>query len=98
MAFSVEGNVYLATYAAWQDTRDDTRCRDWVTDTYRGLEPIGKGVYTGDADFTRRPDRFLSDASFARLQELRRRYDPDGLFVSWLVAPGGSANVRSGDG
>ena len=98
MAFSVEGNVYLATYAAWQNAQDDTRCRDWVTDTYRGLEPIGKGVYTGDADFTRRPDRFLSDASFARLQELRRRYDPDGLFVSWLIAPGGSANVRCGDG
>ena len=98
MAFSVEGNVYLATYAAWQNAQDDTRCRDWVTDTYRGLEPIGKGVYTGDADFTRRPDRFLSDASFARLQELRRRYDPDGLFVSWLIAPGGSANVRFGDG
>ncbi len=98
MAFSVEGNVYLATYAAWQDARDDARCRDWVTDTYRGLEPIGKGVYTGDADFTRRPDRFLSDASFDRLQELRRQYDPDGLFVSWLIAPGGSANVRSGGG
>ncbi len=98
MAFSVEGNVYLATYAAWKDARDDTRCRDWVTATYRGLEPIGKGVYAGDADFTRRPDRFLSDASFARLQELRRRYDPDGLFASWLIAPGGSANVRSRGG
>jgi FAD/FMN-containing dehydrogenase len=98
MAFSLEGNVYLATYAAWQDERDDARCRDWVTRTYRGLEPIGKGVYTGDADLTRRPDRFLSDGSFARLQELRRQHDPDGLFVSWLVAPGGAANVRSSDG
>jgi FAD/FMN-containing dehydrogenase len=95
MAFSVEGNVYVATYAIWPDPDDDERYRDWV---HRRIGAIaaagGGGVYLGDTDFTRRPDRFLSDANFERLHELRAQWDPEGRFCSYLIKPAAELNAR----
>jgi FAD/FMN-containing dehydrogenase len=85
MAFSLERNVYLATYAIWSDPADDERHRDWVAGHHRGLAEVGDGVYLGDSDFTRRPDRFMADANLARLEEIRAARDPEGLFVSYLA-------------
>ena len=53
-------NVYLATYAIWTDPAEDERHRVWVHGHHARLaEQVGEGVYVGDSDFTRRPDRFL---------------------------------------
>ena len=77
MAFSVEGRAYIATYAIWSDPADDERHRDWVVRAHRrGWPRLGKGVYLGDTDFTRRADRFLSDENFRRLEEIRRAARP----------------------
>ncbi len=94
MAFSLEGRVYLATYAIWDDPALSDRCHDFVTSTFKALEPIGKGAYIGDADPVRRPDRFMAPENFARLQTMRARHDPDGLFAGWEVAAGAVANQR----
>jgi FAD/FMN-containing dehydrogenase len=80
MAFSLEHDVYLATYAIWSDPADDERMRSWVHGAHAGLAAVGEGVYVGDSDLARRPDRFLSDAHRARLDEVERRRDPDGVF------------------
>jgi FAD/FMN-containing dehydrogenase len=94
MAFSIEGNVYLATYAIWEEAADDERHCAWVADHTRRLAELGKGVYLGDTDFTRRSDRFLSDAHFRRLEEIRARRDPDGRFCSYLIAAGAELNAE----
>jgi FAD/FMN-containing dehydrogenase len=92
MAFSIEGHAYIATYAIWADPADDERHRSWVVEHTRGLAELGKGVYLGDTDFTRRSDRFLSAENFARLEEIRARRDPDGRFCSYLIADGAELN------
>jgi FAD/FMN-containing dehydrogenase len=84
MAFSVEGNVYIATYAIYQDPADDEHYRRWVADRTAALD--GTGAYLGDTDFTQRQDRFLTDANFARLQQVRDSWDPAGRFASYLTA------------
>ena len=94
MAFSVEGRAYLATYAIWSDPAQDERHRSWVVGHTARLATLGKGVYLGDTDFTRRPDRFLSDQHFARLQQIRARRDPDGRFCSYLIAEGEELNAE----
>ena len=87
MAFSVEGNAYIATYLIYQDPADDERYRDRVhAQTAAIAGNGGVGVYLGDTDFTRRPDRFLSDANFRRLERIRADRDPDGRIVSYLVS------------
>ncbi|HEY4829064.1 MAG TPA: FAD-binding oxidoreductase [Solirubrobacteraceae bacterium] len=93
MAFSIEGRAYLAIYAIWPDPADDDRHREWVVNHANRLAgAVGKGVYLGDTDFTRRPDRFMTDENFRRLEEIRARRDPDGLFCSYLIAEGATLN------
>jgi FAD/FMN-containing dehydrogenase len=84
MAFSLEADVYLATYAIWTDPAEDERHRAWVHGHHARLaEHIGEGVYIGDTDFSRRPDRFMAEDNFARLQAVRADRDPHGLFVPY---------------
>src|SRR6185369_14930541 len=95
MAFSVEGNVYVATYLIYADPADDERYRERVhTGTAAIARAGGVGVYLGDTDFTRRQDRFLSDANFARLEAIRAVRDPDGRFASYLTADRERLNVH----
>jgi len=82
MAFSLEANVYLATYAIWTDPADDERYRSWVHGHHARLaEEVGEGVYIGDSDFTRRPDRFMADDNLQRLEAIRAARDPEGVFA-----------------
>jgi FAD/FMN-containing dehydrogenase len=94
MAFSVEGNVYLATYAIYADPADDARYREWVHARTADLARHGHGVYLGDTDFTRRTDRFMSDENLRRLETIRATRDPRGVFASYHVADPARLNVH----
>jgi FAD/FMN-containing dehydrogenase len=94
MAFSVQGNVYLATYAIYADPADDDRYRRWVHERTADLARHGSGVYLGDTDFTRRQDRFLSPANYRRLEEIRAARDPSGLFEAYLTADRAGLNIH----
>jgi FAD/FMN-containing dehydrogenase len=95
MAFSVEAQVYVATYAIYTDPADDARYTDWVHRRTAALATAhGAGVYLGDTDFTRRQDRFLSDESYRRLAEVRGARDPEGRFASYLTADPQRLNVH----
>ena len=96
MAFSVQANVYLATYVIYTDAADDERFAEFVHSRTDALAAMGgAGVYLGDTDFTRRSDRFLSDANYRRLQDVRAQRDPDGRFCSYLIGAAGQVNRRS---
>jgi FAD/FMN-containing dehydrogenase len=85
MAFSLEADVYLATYGIWEDPADDDRMRDWVHGRHAVLaEQVGEGLYLGDSDFSRRPDRFMAPTHLERLRRIRRARDPDGRFATYL--------------
>jgi FAD/FMN-containing dehydrogenase len=95
MAFSVEANVYVATYAIYTDPADDDRYAGWVHGRTAALAAAhGAGVYLGDTDFTRRQDRFLSGEAYRRLAAVRAARDPDGRFASWLTADPAGLNVH----
>ena len=94
MAFSVEAQVYLATYAIYTDPADDARYTEWVHRRTAGLAAHGAGVYLGDTDFTRRNDRFLADAAYRRLAEIRASRDPDGRFAPYLTHDPEGLNVH----
>ena len=96
MAFSVEGNVYVATYLIYTDAADDERYREQVHRlTGEIAQAGGTGVYLGDSDFTGRQDRFLSEAHFARLQRIRAERDPAGLFAGYLTADAEGLNIHA---
>jgi FAD/FMN-containing dehydrogenase len=87
MAYSLEDDFYYAIYAAWDDPADDEKYKNWVTERMRALEPFASGAQLADENLLHRPARFMTDESLRRLDELRAKYDPDGLFVSWLGRP-----------
>jgi FAD/FMN-containing dehydrogenase len=95
MAFSVEADAYVATYAIYADAADDARYADLVHRRTAALAAAhGTGVYLGDTDFTRRQDRFLSDDAYRRLAEIRAARDPSGRFAAYLTADPAGLNVH----
>jgi FAD/FMN-containing dehydrogenase len=87
MAYSVEDDTYIALYGVWADARDDAAGVEWATERMRELEPFATGIQLADENLGLRPARFVSDESLARLDALRERYDPDGLFHDWMGRP-----------
>ena len=84
MAYSVEDETYIALYGVWQDPALDEQNLTWVEERMREMEDLASGIQLADENLGRRPARFASDASMARLDEVRARYDPDGLFHPWM--------------
>ncbi|MCX7739608.1 MAG: FAD-binding oxidoreductase [Meiothermus sp.] len=85
MALSLQSEIYFALYTIWRAPADDARCRGWLAQQMRRLEPITLGQYLGDSDFTTRSLRFMQEENWARLQAIRARRDPLGLFVGYLT-------------
>jgi hypothetical protein len=94
MAFSMEGNVYLAVYAMNASAEDDEMVRSWLAARMAAVAPVSKGLYLGDSDFTRRGAKFMSDENYARVESLRSVWDPDRVFVGYLAAPHVRLNIN----
>ena len=92
MAFSLQSEVYLASYVAWEAPEDDERCVSWLAGAMADLEPVTVGQYLGDSDLSRRQVRFMSDDAWGRFQQVRADRDPDGVFVGYLAGPEGATN------
>ena len=87
MAFSQQDDLYVALYAVWEKSSEDERHQSWVTEHMRSLEPLASGIQLADENLGRRPFRFMAEANLARLEALRSRHDPDGLFHSYMGLP-----------
>jgi FAD/FMN-containing dehydrogenase len=83
MALSIQGNIYLACYAVWDHAADDEPMEQWVVGQMKRLEHLAVGAKLNDENMARRPARYFSEAAAARLEALRRRYDPEGRFASF---------------
>jgi FAD/FMN-containing dehydrogenase len=88
MAFSLQSEIYLASYVLWDDPADDARNQAWLAGVMAELEPVTVGQYLGDGDLSRRQVRFMSDDNWERLQKIRAERDPDELFVGYLAGEG----------
>ncbi|WP_296666049.1 FAD-binding oxidoreductase [Demequina sp.] len=96
MAFSVEGNVYVATYLIYTDEQDDALYRSRVHERTAAIaRDGGVGVYLGDTDFTARQDRFLDPEHYARLEQIRAHRDPAGRIAGYLTADRDGLNVHA---
>jgi len=88
MAFSLQSEIYLASYVLWDEPADDERNRAWLDGVMAELEPVTVGQYLGDGDLSRRQVKFMADDNWERLQKIRAERDPDGLFVGYLAGDG----------
>jgi FAD/FMN-containing dehydrogenase len=82
-AFSMVAGLLAVPYAIWEDAAADGVNRAWHDAVVAALEPFAAGHYLGEADIAARPtraERSFTPSHWQRLQAVRRRYDPDGLF------------------
>jgi hypothetical protein len=86
-AYSVEDDVYIALYASWPDAADDARYASWPAERMRAMEHAASGIQLADENLALRPARFVSEVNLRRLDELRAKYDPEGLFHPWMGRP-----------
>ena len=55
-----------------------------MTERMRELEPLADGIQLADENLGARPFRFMDEERLARVEALRAKYDPDGLFHSYM--------------
>ena len=89
MAFSMQDNLYIALYSVWDNEAEDAGHQAWVTDHMRALEARASGIQLADENLGARPFRFLADDNFRRLEAIRSRRDPGGVFHSYMGVPSG---------
>jgi FAD/FMN-containing dehydrogenase len=87
MAFSLEADLYIALYSIWADPAEDEKHQAWVTDRMKELEPFSTGIQVADENLAARPSRFLANENHRRLEVLRTRHDPNGVFHSHMGPP-----------
>ncbi|MEM1403379.1 MAG: FAD-binding oxidoreductase [Pseudomonadota bacterium] len=87
MAYSLEGNCYMAVYGEWKNPADDRRYENWAGDCMEKLSEHAIGMQLADENLGRRPARFMKDENLRRLDELREKYDGEQRFHSWMGRP-----------
>ncbi|MGY5055681.1 FAD-binding oxidoreductase [Streptomyces sp. 900105755] len=86
MAFSLQSEIYCASYVVHDDATRDAELRGWLDEAMAAMQPVTEGQYLGDSDFTVRQLRFMGDEQWRRLNEIRDARDPKGVFAGHLSA------------
>jgi FAD/FMN-containing dehydrogenase len=85
--FSWAADCFVGCYAIWDEEQDDARNFSWLNQTLPLMDPFAVGHYVNEVEGRGHPERYpqcFSAANWQRLQQLRRRYDPAGVFHSYL--------------
>jgi FAD/FMN-containing dehydrogenase len=85
--FSWVADCYVGAYAIWDDEQDDPANFAWVNESIPLMDPFAVGHYVNEIEARGHPERYpqcFTAANWERLQELRKRYDPNGVFHSYL--------------
>jgi FAD/FMN-containing dehydrogenase len=87
MAYSMAAPLYIGCYSVWDNAADDEANERWHRETLQSLEPITRGHYMGETDLLASPTRAaesLAPGVWERLQAIRQRYDPNGVFYGHI--------------
>ena len=86
-AYSATGRFYFAGYAQWDDAADDLANQAWLRKLYDEMQPFASGFYINEFDRETRSaqtQQCFAKRDWQRLQDLRRQYDPNGVFHDFL--------------
>ena len=82
-AASTFGRYYIAYYMEWDDPTDEKLSREFCLEVFQKLKQVGNGSYINEMDQEGRPQDIhecYSPEAWARLGDLRGKWDPDGVF------------------
>ena len=90
-AFSMAARTAFLGYAIWQQPEHDAANKAWHRAMFTALDPFAVGHYVGESDIVSNParaERSFAPANWQRLNSLRQKYDPDGLFLGHFTSDG----------
>lgn len=86
-AFSMVAPVYAGCYSIWEEAGKDGANIEWLRTLMTALEPLAVGCYVGESDIAANPSQVVNSyasSNWERLQALREKYDPNGVFHSYM--------------
>ncbi len=83
MAFSLEGENYLALYGGLRGKPKAGDGRQWALDSARLLERFACGEQLADENLAQRHTPFMAQDNFVRLEQARDEYDPEKRFYTF---------------
>jgi len=87
MALSVQDNFFIATYTLWTDPAQDEEMMKWPVEQMKELEDLSTGGQMNDENFLYHPQNYLSRSAYRKLERLRKKYDPDLVFETFMGSP-----------
>jgi FAD/FMN-containing dehydrogenase len=70
----------------WDQATDDKANIEWHHGVVQSLKPLLSGHYISETDTVTHPEyakASYKEANWKRLAELRKKYDPDGVFFNF---------------
>lgn len=87
LAFSKAARVYGGPWTMWNDADGDVSNIEWHRRCCEILKPFATGRYIGESDIIDDPSRAeeaFSASNWRCLQQLKTKYDPEGLFYGFF--------------
>src|SRR6202044_65277 len=87
VALSMEGQSYGGSWAIWEKAEDDAANMKWQDETIAIIKSFTSTHYIGETDIVqdnaRVQDSYTAE-KWQKLEKIRAKYDPDGLFFGYL--------------
>lgn len=87
MAFSMEANLYIALYGIGTDPNHDAKHAHYVVSSMKMMDDHRKGIQLADENLPAHPGKFMKVQNYRKLESLRRKYDPERRFFSYIRVP-----------
>ena len=87
ISLSMEAQSYGGSWAIWKRSEDDAANMKWHEEVIAILKPFTSTHYIGETDIVQdnaRVQDSYSAEKWKRLQKIREKYDPNGLFFGYL--------------
>ncbi len=86
IALSMEGPSYGGIWSIWEKPEDDAANIKWQDEAMAILKPFTNKHYIGETDIIQDPSRIKDSYTvekWQKLEEIRKKYDPDGVFFGY---------------
>ncbi len=87
VAFSMEAQSYGGSWAIWEKPEDDAANLKWQDEVIAIIKPFTNKHYIGETDIVQdnaRVQESYTPEKWQKLEKIRAKYDPDGLFFGYL--------------